>query len=296
MSNTVYKIITDRIIEELRQGVTPWEKPWVNGHCPPRGYEMKPGKSYTGVNRFLLPFEGEYLTRKMVEKHHGRILDPHQSFIVTYLAKYGQRTETDEDGNETMTIGDEKRCLMYYRVYHISNTEGIAPRVKTRSDNADDMHPVDSAEAVVNRWLGDSGVLLRHTRGDSAGYNERTDTVTLPHMDQFANEESYYSVLFHELVHSTGHEARLCRDVQQAAYNGAGEARFTREELVAEIGSAFLMSRCGLDVTKVIRNTAARIQGWIDALSADCRMIVWAAAKAEKAVALILGESAQTEN
>ena len=295
MSNTVYKIITERIIEELRNGVIAWEKPWVNGTCPPRGYEMAPGKSYTGVNRFLVPFEGEYLTRKMVEKYHGRIIDPAKSYVITYLAKYGQQTETDEDGNETMTVGRQRVCLLYYRVFHISNIEGIPSRVKTRSDNADSLRPIETAEDVVRRWVEASGVKINVTHGDSAGYEEASDTIILPSMDQFANEESYYSVLFHEMVHSTGHEARLCRDVQKAAYSNAGEARFTREELVAEIGAAFLMSRCGLDVTKVIRNTAARIQGWIDALSADSRMVVWAAAKAEKAVSLILGNGAQEE-
>ncbi len=286
---TVYQIITDRILEELRQGVVAWEKPWVNGSCPPRGYEMKPGQSYTGVNRFLLPYEGEYLTRRMVQKYHGRIIDPRDFHIVTYLAKTEQRSEQDENGNEIIT--DSGRfCLLYYRVFHISNTEGIPSKVKTRSDNADTMQRVESAEKMVRDYLARSGVTLVHTHGDHAGYNESNDTVSVPSFEQFVNEESYYAVLFHELVHSTGHERRLCRDVQQAAYNGTTEARFTREELVAEIGSAFLMSRCGLDISKVVRNSAGRIQGWIDALQADCRMVVWSAAKAEKAVRFIIGD------
>ena len=290
MSNIVFKIITDRIIEELQNGIIPWEKPWVNGSCPPRGYDMKPGDSYTGVNRFLLPYEGEYLTKKMVDKYHGHIIDMSKSFIVTYLAKYGDNRRRNDDGSEEEVLDDGRRALLYYRVFHISNIEGVPTRVKTRSDNADNMHPVESAEVLIAGWLGRSGVRLAHVRGDNAGYNEQSDTVTVPCMDQFVNEESYYSVLFHELIHSTGNEARLCRDVRQAAYNGPAEARFTREELVAEIGAAFLMSRCGLDMEKVVRNIAARIQGWIEALSSDVRMITWAANRAEKAVKLILGE------
>ncbi len=292
MSTTVYKIITDRIVEELRSGVIPWEKPWVNGTCPPRGYEMAPGESYKGVNRLLLPYEGEYLTKKMVDRYGGRIKDMSRSFIVTYLAQLDRRHRAEEETDGEEPTDEGRRCLLYYRVYHISNVEGVPSRVKTRRDNADSMRPVESAERVVADWLRRSGVSLNLTHGDAAGYDEATDTVTIPSMEQFANEESYYSVLFHELVHSTGHADRLCRDVQKAAYNGGSEARFTREELVAEMGAAFLMSRCGLDVTKVIRNLAARIQGWITALQADVWMIVWAAGRADKAVSLILGEVA----
>ena len=290
MSNVVYKVVTDQILNIMHeQGIIPWEKPWVNGNCPARGYEMRPGDCYTGINRILLPFQGEYLSRTQVEKHGGRIIDWHKSYIVTFYKEITRREATGEDALQEETPRGTFRVLRYYRVFHIDNVEGVEPRVKVRSDNAASMQPVEAAEGVVSAYLERSGVRLTHTRGDEAGYSESEDRVTIPHMDQFNNVESYYSVLFHELVHSTGHEERLCRDVRQAAYDG-NENRFTREELVAEMGAAFLMSRCGLDIEKVIRNTAARLQGWINAFQNDVVMLTWAAGKAEKAVNMILGE------
>ena len=131
------------------------------------------------------------------------------------------------------------------------------------------------------------GVNLRHCKGDRAFYRPTTDTITLPIMRQFKETSEYYGTAFHEMVHSTGHAKRLNRLNATAAFGGED---YSKEELVAEIGSAALVNRAGLETAKSFRNSAAYVQNWLQALKNDKRLIVSAAGKAEKAVALIMGE------
>lgn len=281
--STVREIVTNQVIDMLSQGIIPWERPWVAGSCAPRGYDMKPDQHYTGINRLLLPFQGEYLTGKMVAKYGGEVLDKSQSFIVTFKApakanEQGSEEEADENGIFRRWI------FRYYRVYHISNTSGIEPRVKTRTDEADSLRPVERAEELVKRFIEKYKVKVEVKRCDNPHYDEATDTVTVPLMEQFHNEESYYHTLFQELIHATGHVDRLCRDVKK---NGTDASR--REDIVGEMGASFLMADAGLDITKIQRNSTAHIAMLLDALHQDSGLVCWAAPKAEKAYNMIAG-------
>lgn len=128
---------------------------------------------------------------------------------------------------------------------------------------------------------------LSHQEGDRAFYRPATDEVVLPMRKQFINTAEYYSTVFHELTHSTGHEKRLHRIATTAHF---GSEEYSKEELVAEIGAAALVSHIGLETSHSFRNSAAYIQNWLSVLKDDKRFIVSAAGKAEKAVALILGQ------
>ena len=126
---------------------------------------------------------------------------------------------------------------------------------------------------------------MRITESDKAYYQPGTDTVTVPQLSQYKQQEEYYSTLFHELTHSTGHRSRLDRLTDIAAF---GSEQYSKEELIAELGSAFLVNHCGLETENSFRNSAGYIQGWLKALKDDKRLIISAAGAAEKAVNLIL--------
>ena len=127
---------------------------------------------------------------------------------------------------------------------------------------------------------------LLHQEGDRAFYRPSTDEVVLPIRKQFMSTAEYYSTVFHELTHSTGHASRLNR-LTQAAFFGSED--YSKEELVAEIGAAALVNHVGLETSNSIRNSAAYIQNWLKVLRDDKRFIVSASGRAEKAVNLILG-------
>ena len=128
---------------------------------------------------------------------------------------------------------------------------------------------------------------LNHQEGDRAFYRPTTDEIVLPIRKQFVSTAEYYSTLFHELAHSTGHSSRLNRLDKIAAF---GSDVYSKEELVAEIGAAALVNHCGLETSTSFRNNTAYIQNWLSVLKGDKRFIVSAAGKAEKAVNLILNK------
>ena len=144
-----------------------------------------------------------------------------------------------------------------------------------------------TAEAIIADYVRREGVRLEHQEGDRAFYQPAADRIVLPLLKQFAETAEYYGTAFHEMVHSTGHPNRLNR-LDATAYFGSDA--YSKEELVAEIGAAALVNRCGLETAKSFRNNAAYVQNWLQALKNDKRFIVSAAGKAEKAVALIVGE------
>lgn len=289
-SSSVYDIVTEQILNELASGVIPWEKPWICGTCKPCNWVSR--DEYRGINRFLLPREGEYMTINQANQHGGRVREGAKSHIVTFFKTFEKKkksaTGEDDETEDATSRKDSFIVLRYYRVFHISDIEGIESKVPVEAENARYYAPEDEAEAIISAYLMRTGVTLKTALGDKAEYNEDTDTVTIPLMKQFKSVESYYATLFHELIHSTGHAERFNREVGLAACDAFD---FTKEQLIAEMGSAMLMSHCGLDSAKVYRDAAARIDGWTKTLSSNKRLVVWAASAAEKAVKFILGET-----
>lgn len=149
-------------------------------------------------------------------------------------------------------------------------------------------HPAEAdtaAEAIIAEYVKREGVTLEHHEGDAAFYQPAADRIVVSLMKQFTETAEYYSTTFHEMVHSTGHMKRLAR--LDATANFGGE-EYSKEELVAEIGSAALVNHAGLETDKSFRNSAAYVQNWLQALKNDKRFIVSAASKADKAVNYIL--------
>lgn len=271
----LYQEITDRIIAQLDQGEIPWLKPWVAAGA---AVKHTTGEPYSLLNQMLLGKAGEWLTFKQVNQEGGTIRKGEKSRIVVFWKWVVNKDE------ET---GEEKKIpfLRYYNVFHIDQCEGIKPKHTEPLPAL--VEPHEKAESVVKGYLDRSGVQLRYEEGNSAYYQPSTDRAVLPLVEQFKDVAEYYSTVFHELTHSTGHEKRLNRIAKMALF---GSEEYSKEELVAEIGAASLNSHCGLETAESFRNSTAYIQNWIKALKNDKRLIVSASGKAEKAVKLILGE------
>jgi antirestriction protein ArdC len=279
-SNDVYSIITEKIIEHLESGTVPWAKPWAGGESP---RNLASGKEYRGINPFLLSSLGyaspHWLTFKQAKERGGNVKKGEKGTIVVFwkLNKY------DDD-----LTGETKKVpiLRYYRVFNAEQCEGInAPELTTRPD----FQPIEEAERIIEAMQNKPVVQFKEPK---AYYQPSEDLVNMPRKELFNGPEEMYSTMFHELAHSTGHKKRLDRK----AFNKAafGSETYSKEELVAELASAFVCNVSGIE--KTIQNQAAYISGWLKVLKGDKKMIVLAAAQAQKAADFILNRQEVNES
>lgn len=282
MATNVYQIITERFIEELKKGIIPWQKPWISvggGKCI--SYVTR--KPYSILNQMLLGAEGEYLTFNQVKSLGGSIKKGSKAKMVCFYKVISKSVEKDDGTTEVKSIP----YLRYYQVFHIDDTEGIKSKIKAPA--LKDTNPIEDAEKVINDYIERDGKLtFESTLSDRAFYSPALDKVVVPSIRQYNNAEEYYSTAFHELTHSTLKPYRCNRESEGKAV-AFGDGVYSREELVAEIGSAMLSANVGLDDSKTFKNSTAYLQNWLTALQNDIYMIVWASSRAEKAAKYILG-------
>ena len=285
MSIKVYEVINNRIMELLQQGTVPWRKTWNAQSNYPKNIVSK--KDYRGVNVFMLacmPFSSPYwLTFKQAQDKGGNVKKGEKSTPVIFW-KWLDKNDSD---NETSTNG-KIPMLRYYSVFNIEQTEGIEAPPTTESINT--FTPIEMAEQIIAGMPYKPEIKYG---GNKASYSPMLDYVKLPVPTAFQSPEEYYSTAFHELTHSTGHASRVGRiGVTQTNYFGSHE--YSKEELVAEMGAAFLCGHAGIENT-IIENSAAYIAGWLKALKNDKTLLVHAAAQAQKASDFILNISHQED-
>ncbi len=274
----VYSIVTDQIIAALERGVIPWRKPWQTAGSSADPRNGRTGRQYRGVNWFLLqlaPFDcNRWVTFKQAGEMGGTIRKGEKSSLVTFWKML--------DGTDKET-GEEKKIpmLRYYRVFNLTQCEGIELPADQKPILAEHER-IAAAEAIVAGMP--QRPPLRHT-GGRAYYTPALDSVTMPELGRFHSAEEYYSTLFHELTHATGHASRLGRIKETASF---GSDPYAREELVAEMGAAYLCARAGI-AQPILENSAAYIQNWLKRLKDDRKLIVTAAAQAAKAADFIAG-------
>lgn len=278
----VYQMVTNRIIEELQTGIVPWHKPWVsleNG-----AYNRISGRQYSTMNQLLLKHSGPYATLNQWNTLGGHIRKGEKSEIIVFW-KMPEKEEIESKDSE-----EEKKprpVLRYYRVFHESQVEGITPTPQAEPQSG--ISPDEKSEMVFKNYLDFEGVQLVQEVSDKAYYAPNDDLIHLPLLSQFQDVSEYYSTVFHEAVHSTGHAKRLNREgILKSAF---GDAVYSKEELIAEIGSACMLQTLGIGSEESICNNAAYIYGWLQALKNDHRLITSAAGQAEKAVRYILDSS-----
>lgn len=213
----VYQMVTDRIIAELEKGCVPWIKPWIGAALC---ISHVTGKPYSLLNQILLGGEtGEYLTFKQAQEEGGHVRKGEKGKFVVFWKWLDKK---DEDGS--IVIGDDGKpeqvpFLRYHTVFHVNQCEGITPRYETEKPAIEsDLQPDERAESVVKGYVDRSHVHLRVVESSQAYYQPSTDTVVVPLLSQHRSVSEFYSTLFHELTHSTGHSSRLDRITDMAAF------------------------------------------------------------------------------
>ena len=277
MGFDLYQTITDGIIVELEKGIVPWKRPWT---CSSGAISHVTGKPYSVLNQLMLPQAGEYVTFKQALAEGHPVRKGEKSHMVFFF----KMVETqDRDSGEITAVP----FLRYYPVFHISQCEGMKPRFAVSVQQENQLQPDEKAEQIISDYIHRSGVNLVVTQSSQAYYKPSEDKIVVPELSQYTCVSEYYSTTAHECVHSTGHPSRLNRITNMASF---GSETYSKEELVAELGAAYIVHTAGLETEGYFKNSAAYIQNWLDVLKNDKRFIVSAAGKAEKAVKMILGE------
>jgi len=288
MKSDIYTQVTDRIIEQLASGVVPWKSPYFSKVGFPRNFST--GREYQGINVFLLgslrctsPF---FLTFIQAKELGGHVRKGEKGSLVV---KYG--TYNKEEEGSTAEEGETRRFLKAYTVFHASQIEGIEFPAPENLPELSLSEKTDRARAIVAAMP--NAPAIREGAAVPC-YRPSSDSVHMPEKGYFESEEAYYSTLFHELAHSTGHASRLARKslLENRGIDAAGDTArktYAEEELVAEMGASFLNAHAGI-IEEELTNSAAYLQGWIDALqSKDAKgWIIRAAAQAQKAAGYIL--------
>jgi antirestriction protein ArdC len=282
MKTDLYKHVTDQIVASLEQGVRPWMKPWNAEHAA--GRITRPlranGLAYQGINVLVLWSEAVakgysapiWMTFRQALELNAHVRKGERGSTIVYastVTRSGTDKETGEDTQETIPF------LKSYTVFNVEQIEGLPPHFHAIAEpRLDPVQRIERAEAFFANTKAD----IRNS-GNMAYYNIESDFVQMPPFEAFRDAESYYAALAHECTHWTRHKSRLDRDLGRKKW---GDAGYAMEELVAELGSAFLCA--DLDLTPEIREDhAAYIANWLEVLKNDKRAIFSAAAHAQKA-------------
>ena len=279
MKTNVYEMVTNRIIKQLEKGMIPWQKPWSGSNKG--AYNRISNKPYSLLNQMTLQHTGEYATFKQWTDLGGHIRKGEKAEQIVFW-KLQPIEEENEDGEKVIR---QIPILKYFNVFHISQVDGVEPK----SINLNELQPIEEAERIKTEYMKREHIKILEKVTDKAFYSPSLDYIQIPCKEQYQNIEEFYSTLFHEMTHSTGHKVRLDReDVKDCVYFGS--ENYSKEELCAELGSAFLINKLGIESSKSFNNSTAYIQSWLRVLKNDTHFIVSASSRAEKAVNYILNE------
>jgi antirestriction protein ArdC len=275
--STAYEIVTESIIKQLESGVAPWRKPWRTEM--PANLVSK--KEYRGINIFLLASQGYgsryWVTYRQAQTLAGSVKKGEHGSKVVFWKIDDYRKENKETGEPE----NRKSILFrYYTVFNLEQCEGI----KSPEPHGV-IPPIEQCEHIVNSMPNPPSF----EQDSRAFYRPSTDTVGMPARSAFESAEKYYSTLFRELTHSTGHPSRVGREGIME-HNPFGSEDYSKEELVAEMGAAMLCGVAGVE-SRTLDNSASYLQSWINRLRSDSRLIVSAASQAQKAADYILART-----
>ena len=272
----IYEMVTNLIIERLEKGVIPWQMPWKAETGLPQNMVYR--KTYRGFNFWLLltvidqygsPF---FLTFKQVKELGGHVLKGEKGFPVVFW-KILEKEE--KDGNI-----DQIPFLRYYTVFNLKQTEGInESKIPSTEAYDHDFDPIGQAEQLIKYWSDCPEIKLDQSH---AFYSPSSDFIGMPSPRTFFKDEQFYSVLYHESVHATGHINRTGRH-EKLPDHKFGSQDYSQEELVAELGAAYLCHITGIQ-NATIDNSAAYIKSWIGKFKEDKKILLTASSQAQKAV------------
>lgn len=274
-NNEIYTRITEEIISIMEKGKIPWKKTWYGkADFPRNGVTRKP---YNGTNCYLmlLPYESrDYFTFNQIKDLGGSVRKGEKGHYIVYWTFI-----TPKDTPE----GEEVKQIPFLRHYNVWNREQCTGLPEPKDIPVQHIDPIEAGENIIKGYKDSPMIKFG---GDRAFYMPALDYIQCPARDSFIGSSEYYSTLFHEMTHSTGNEKRLNRNIE----NHFGDEDYSKEELVAELGAAFLCGIAGIDNSSTKKNTAAYIQSWIKVLKNDTKFFFDASRLAGKAVQYITGE------
>ncbi|TAJ43185.1 ArdC family protein [Methanofollis fontis] len=271
---SVYEQVRQRILAALEGGTVPWRQTW-QGMTPAN---ILTGRPYRGINRVLLAGSPWWGTYNQVRQMGGYVRRGEKAAgMVVFWSMEESRREVNEQGDEVIVRAERERPLVRcYKVFHIGQCEGI------EVPEGREVRPIATCDEIVARNTP------RILPGEPA-YAPGRDVITMPPAERFTSPEDYYAALFHELTHWSGAAHRLDREGVTGAVR-FGSERYSREELTAEMGAAFLCAICGTDTPPLQENQAAYIAGWLrhirEGTAAD---VVRAATDAQRAADFLAG-------
>lgn len=282
-TRALYDSVTAKIIEALERGVVPWRKPWQGSSSLPCNALSK--RAYSGINLLLLslaPYrDHRWVTYRQARETGGYVLLGERSSIAVFWKPW------DIEREDAVTGETKRDTIPLLRMYHLFNVEQCAglnlPPIEETERVA--LHQrIQEAEAQVRSMPNPPSI---REGGDSAYYRPVDDVVQVPPIAAFKTPEAYYATLFHELGHATGHETRLNRAGVTAVIQ-FGSSDYSREELIAELTSAFCCAALGLD-NSLTEDAASYIQGWLTRLRGDSKAIIAASTHGQRAANYIRG-------
>jgi len=275
----VFTIVNNRIIEQLEKGSIPWRQPWRE-LGPPRN--LITGRPYRGINVLLLASLGYtsnlFLTLKQINELGGKVKKGEHGCPIVFWSQKAAKPEEEEKQ-------DPKRILRYYSVFNVEQCIGIPEERIPVYDKSLNEQIKSCEDVVANMPLKPK---IQH-KGDEAFYHPEKDYINMPKLVAFDDSEAYYSTLYHEMVHSTGHKKRLNREGVMN-FDTYGSDKYSEEELIAQVGACFLAFHTGCSMNH-FANDVAYIDGWLKRLKADKRFLLFAASKAQRAVDYILNQT-----
>lgn len=298
MALDIYQAVTDRILELLDQGTVPWRQPFKRGSDGTSGIpkNLISDKAYRGINVFLLAvtamiegYDSPYwLTFKQARERDAHVRKGEKGSLVIFWKQYATK---DKQTGDAINVP----VMRHYTLFNVKQCDGLELPTASETQaelNADEapFEPNVEAMAIVAGYKG--APRIEHCSG-GAFYRSSQDLVSIPEPKEFVSGESYYATLFHELVHSTGHSKRLDRGIDTRAAK-FGSIPYSKEELVAEFGAAFLAAASGIS-PPTIEQSAAYIESWRKKLKGDKKLVVQAAGAGQKAADWILGANHQPQ-
>jgi antirestriction protein ArdC len=291
---SLYQEVTNRIISLIEQGVAPWRKTWST-YGLARNYIS--GRLYTGINYLLMNNTSHpipyFLTFNQVKELGGKIRKGAEAKMVVYYKVYYKdfkdNTLSPEEASQRRLKGEEikvLRFLRYYSVFNIEDIEGVELDLNRFNEaKLTDNEKIERCEQIIGNMP--KPPVLKHFDSNRAFYSPVDDIINLPRINQFDSSEHYYATYFHELIHSTGHSSRLARS-EVMDFSGFGSTPYSKEELVAEMGTSFLCAQTQIDYESIVQNHASYLAGWLKVLKEDPRFIFRVSAESQKAVGYIL--------
>ena len=279
-TNDIYQQVTDRIIAALEAGVTPWLKPWADSKAGAIGpHNAVTGRQYNGINWLILgsmPYaSGAWLKFKQAKELGGTVRKGEKGTQIVFWSFPKIR---DEETGKDKVVPFAKG----YTVFHAEQCEGL------NLDKIKHPAPIVAGETPINTIAVKSGAVVNHG-GSRAFYNSGTDSIGMPSAASFQSADHYASTLAHELVHWTGHKSRCDRQFGKRF----GDDAYAFEELVAEIGSAFVCAQAGIPLDGLQHDSY--VASWLRVLKDDKRAIFTASSAAKKAAEMLLAEAQEEE-